>query len=42
MRPVLVSGYGRSVSIVRGGSSRDKVVRVDGMEPADAHAPLDS
>ena len=29
-----------SVSIVRGGSSRDKVVRVDGMEPADAHARL--
>jgi uncharacterized protein YggU (UPF0235/DUF167 family) len=28
------------VRLVRGGSSRDKVVRVDGMEPADAHARL--
>jgi uncharacterized protein (TIGR00251 family) len=29
-----------SVSVVRGASSRDKLVRVDGLEPADAHARL--
>ena len=30
------------VSVVRGQGARDKVVRVDGMELADAHARLDS
>jgi uncharacterized protein YggU (UPF0235/DUF167 family) len=29
-----------SVSVVRGASSRDELVRVDGLEPADAHARL--